>query len=202
MNKLTDIPPLTQTDKLCLTLLALCFLISHLAVWAMDAAAERAVEADKPPTEVAIATPPIDCTPLVAAVESALKDAREAAQADPYDEAIPLDRECQEALWDACEEHGVSVPLALGVIHEESRFDPDADNGLCYGYMGLNKNYYPDDLTSVENIWEGVSHLAGQIERYGGDIPAALRGYNKGWDDGDRRYAKAVLSEAEKWEVN
>ena len=197
MKKRLHIPPLSKTDKLCLVLLPMCFLIPHMAVWAIDAAASRteAQPEDKPTVEVVAVAPPIDCTPLVEAVEAA----RESAQADQYDESIPLDRELQAVLRGACEEYGVSVPLALGVIHEESRFDPDADNGLCYGYMGLNKNYYPDDLTSAENIWEGVSHLTGQIERYDGDIPAALRGYNKGWDDGDRRYAKAVLSEAEKW---
>lgn len=194
-------PPLTQTDKLLLGLLSVCFLAPHLAVLALDAAAERAVEEDKPPVDIVEVVPPIDCTPLVEAVEAARESAEseEVAQADPYDETIPLSRELQAVLREACEEYGVSVPLALGVIHEESRFDPDADNGLCYGYMGLNKNYYPDDLTSAENIREGVSHLAGQIERYDGDIPAALRGYNKGWDDGDRRYAKAVLAASEKW---
>ena len=41
--------------------------------------------------------------------------------------------------------------------------------------------------------------MAGQIERYDGDIQAALRAYNKGYDDGDRRYARAVLDASEKW---
>lgn len=198
MKKLTDIFPISRTDKLCLVLLVLCFLIPHLVVLAIDSAAERATDEDNPPVEIVTVAPPIDCTPLV----EALEEARESAKADPYDEAIPLSRELQDVLREACEEYGVSVPLVLGVIHKESRFDPDADNGLCYGYMGLNKNYYTDDLNPAENIRAGVEHLAGQIDRYGGDIQAALRGYNKGWDDGDRRYAKAVLDEAEKWEVN
>lgn len=65
--------------------------------------------------------------------------------------------------------------------------------------MGLNKKYYPSDLTPAENIWAGVAQMAGQIERYDGDIQAALRAYNKGYDDGDRRYARAVLDASEKW---
>lgn len=89
--------------------------------------------------------------------------------------------------------------LVLGVIHEESRFDAYAENKYSYGLMGLNKKYYPDNLTPEGNIQMGVAHLATQIERYDGDIQAALRAYNKGWDDGDRRYAEAVLNASEKW---
>ena len=69
MNKLNDRPPMSHTDKLCLVALAGCFLAPHLAVWAMDAAAYRAAEADKPPS-ITITAPPIDCTPLVEAVEA------------------------------------------------------------------------------------------------------------------------------------
>lgn len=188
-------PPLTQTDKLLVVLLSVCFLAPHLAGLAMDAAAERAAEEDKPQVEVVEASPPIDCTPLVEAVEAA----REPVEDDPYDESIPLSRELQAVLMEACEEHGVAPCDILGIIFEESRFDPDADNGKCYGYMGLNKKYYPSDLTLEEQIRASVDHLAGQIERYDGDIQAALRGYNKGWDDGDRRYARRVLDASEKW---
>ena len=84
-------------------------------------------------------------------------------------------------------------------MHEESRFDPEAGNDISYGLMGLNKKYYPSDITPSENIQAGVAHLAGQIERYDGDIQAALRAYNKGYDDGDRRYARDVLEASEKW---
>lgn len=76
MKKLTDILPLSRTDKLCLLLLALCFLAPHIAVLAIDSSAERHVEADKPTAEVVAAAPPIDCTPLVDAIEAS----REAAQ--------------------------------------------------------------------------------------------------------------------------
>lgn len=190
MKKLTDRPPLSHTDKLCLVALAGCFLAPNLAVWAMDAAAYRAAEADKPPS-ITITAPPIDCTPLVEAVE--------ARRAELFWETVPLDQACQAALQDACEAHGVPVWLALGVVEVESGFDLEADNDLCYGLCQLNKNYYPSDLTPAENIQAGVAHLASQIKRYDGDIQAALRAYNKGYDDGDRRYARAVLDASEKW---
>lgn len=195
MNRLTELPPMSRTDKLCLAALAGVVLIASLADWSLDTEAYRAAEADKPPVEAAAAVPPLDCTPLVEAIEAA----REAEQTDPYDETIPLDRELQAVLKESCDANGVAPCLALGVIWAESRFDPEADNGISYGLMGLNKSYYPDDLTPAENIQAGVAHLAGQIERYDGDIQAALRAYNRGYDDGDRRYARAVLKASEEW---
>lgn len=191
MNKLTDRPPMSQTDKLCLVALAGVTLTVALADWAMDTAAIRAAETDKPKAELVEVVPPIDCTPLSAVVE--------AMQEDPYREDIPLSRELQTVLYEACDANGVAPCLALGVIWAESRFDPEASNDISYGLMGLNKKYYPADLTPAENIRAGVVHLAGQIERYDGDIQAALRGYNKGWDDGDGVYARAVLDASEKW---
>lgn len=195
MNKLTDRLPLSHTDKLCLVALVGCFLAPNLAVWAMDTAAIRAAEADKPHVEAVTVARPIDCTPLADAIAARKAELEE----ELFWQTVPLDAECRAALEEACEEHGVPICLVLGVIHEESRFEPEAGNDISYGLMGLNKKYYPSDLAPAENIRAGVSHLAGQIERYDGDIQAALRAYNKGYDDGDRRYARAVLDTSEKW---
>lgn len=195
MNKLTDRSPLSQTDKLCLIALAGCFLAPNLAVWAMDAAAYRAVEADKPQVEMVEIVQPIDYTPLAEAIAAR----RAELENELFWQTVPLDAECRAALEEACQEHGVPICLVLGVIHEESRFDPEAGNDISYGLMGLNKKYYPSDLAPTENIRAGVAHLAGQIERYDGDIQAALCAYNLGYDDGDRRYARAVLDASEKW---
>lgn len=183
--------PMSYMDKLCLVALAGVILTVALADWAMDAAAIWAAEADKPKAELAEIVPPIDCMPLAAAVE--------AIQKDPYREDIPLSRELQAVLYEVCSANDVAPCLVLGVIWAESRFDPEADNGLCYGYMGLNRNYYPSDLTPAENIQAGVIHLAVQLERYGGDISAALTAYNAGYDTGSRTYARKVLDASEKW---
>lgn len=194
-HNLIDKAPLSHTDKLCLIALAGCFLAPNLAVWAMDAAAYRAAEADKPPVEVVTLSQPIDCAPLAEAIAARKAELEE----ELFWQTVPLDVECRAALEEACEEHGVPICLVLGVIHEESRFDPEAGNDISYGLMGLNKKYYPSDLAPAENIRAGVAHLAGQIERYDGDIQAALRAYNLGYDDGGRRYARAVLDASEKW---
>lgn len=196
MNKLTDRPPMSRTDKLCLVALAGCFLPPNLAVWAMDATAYRAAEADKPKVEAVTVARPIDCTLLAEAIAAR----RAELENELFWQTVPLDAECRAALEEACQEHGVPICLVLGVIYEESRFDPEASNDISYGLMGLNKKYYPSDITPAENIQAGVAHLAGQIERYDGDIQAALRAYNKGYDDGDRVYARKVLDASEKWE--
>lgn len=192
MKNLTDRPPMSRTDKLLLVALAGCFLAPHLAVWAMDSAASRAAEAGKPQVEVVEIVPPIDCTPLVAAME--------AMQEDPYREDIPLSRELQAVLRETCETNGVALCDALGLIEVESGFQVDAvSREGCFGLCQLNPKYYPSDLTPAENIQAGVAHLASQIKRYDGDIQAALRSYNRGYDDGDRVYARKVIEASEKW---
>ena len=195
MNKLIDRSPMSRTDKLCLVALAGVILTAALADWAMDAAAIRAAEMDKLQVEVVEIVPPIDCTPLAEAIETRKAE----LENDLFWQTVSLDSECRAALEEACQEHRIPICLVLGVIHEESRFDPEAGNDISYGLMGLNKKYYPSDLTTAENIRAGVANLAGQIERYDGDIQAALRAYNKGYDDGDRRYARDVLEASEKW---
>lgn len=189
-------PPLSQTDKLCLIALVGCFLAPCLSFWAMDAAAERAVEEDKPPAEAIVITVPVDCTPLVEAIELA----RESAQADPYDETIPLSRELQAVLRDVCKANNVALCDALGVIEIESGFKTDAVSSEgAYGLFQLNPRCFPFNLTAEENIKSGVSYLGELLNRYDGDIQEALTAFNAGYDTGGRRYAKAVLDASEKW---
>lgn len=184
--------PMSHTDKLCLVALAGCFLAPHLAVWAMDAAAYRAAEEDKPKFEVVAIVPPADCTPLVAAME--------AMQEDPYREDIPLSRKLQAVLREACEEYSIAPCLVLGLIEAESGFQVDAvSREGCFGLFQLNPKYYPSDLTPAENIQAGAAHLASQIKRYDGDILAALTAYNAGHDTGSRSYARKVIEASEKW---
>ena len=111
---------------------------------------------------------------------------------------VPLSYELQDVLQTECERYGIEYALALGLIETESSFREDADNGLCYGLMQLNRDWFPDKLTPAENIRAGMEYLAYQMERYG-SVEAALCGYNAGHDTGSRGYAKAVLEAAEGW---
>lgn len=140
------------------------------------------------------AAPELPCIDRTALVEAA-----KAVQADPYDESIPLDRELQATLREACEANNVPLSLALGLIEEESHFQPDAVSSKgAYGLCQLNPKYFPTDLTPAENITAGVAWLGELLEQYE-DTAEALRAYNLGYDDGDRQFADTVLAATEKW---
>lgn len=123
----------------------------------------------------------------------------EQAKLDAISKA-PLSRELQAALIGICDDTGVDPFLALGLIETESGFNVDivskwGDYGLCQ----LNYLYFPTDLTPTENMAAGIGLLASNIKRYNGDVTAALTAYNRGYDDGSRWYASAVLSKAAAW---
>ena len=112
---------------------------------------------------------------------------------------IPLPERCQAALEEACENHGVPITMALGLIEHESRFDPKAVSASgCYGLCQLNPKYFPSGLTPEDNIRHGVAYLAAQLRRYG-NWESALTAYNAGHDTGSRGYSNAVQKYAKEW---
>ena len=114
---------------------------------------------------------------------------------------VPLSYELQDYLQTACERHGVEYAVALGLIQVESGFDPEAvnPNSGCYGLMQLSPRFFRADMTPAENLEAGIAYLGAHLERYGGDIQAALTAYHDGRDTGRRGYAQAVLAAAEGW---
>ena len=192
MNAIRHSRPLSQTDKLCCLALAGLLAAVTIGYELADGAAVRAAAEDKPPAVELTWEAPLNQPRLLEAIALQMEP-------DPYREDVPLNRELQTVLREACAANGVPVPLALGLIEVESNFQEDADNGLSVGLMQLNRRYFPDSLTPAENIWAGVAYLGELLERYG-DTAAALRAYNRGFDDGDRVYADAVLRAAAGWE--
>ena len=181
----------SRADRLYLAAAAAVLAATCVVTSAM-AAPEAAPQQVDTPTVVEV---PVEAAEAMALVEVVLPPA---AEADPYREDIPLDRELQAVLREACDAHGVPLCLALGLIEVESGFQADADNGVSVGLMQLNRRYFPDDLTPEENIQAGVAHLGGLLERCE-DTQQALTFYNVGHDNGSRRYARAALAAAEKW---
>ena len=116
-----------------------------------------------------------------------------------YRTDVPLSYELQDTLHCVCDKYNVNYELALGLIQVESNFNEDSESSLCYGLMALNKEYFPENLTPAENIEAGIKHFSQKIEKYDGDIEAALTAYNVGHDDGSRYYAKRVLEFAKSW---
>lgn len=123
---------------------------------------------------------------------------RETEQVKPtapaYD--VPLSDEEMAALLETCEAGNIEPETGLGLIQYESSFDPYALNEKsgCYGYCQLNPKYFPADLSPADNIRAGIEYLAYQLERYDGDLGAALTAYNAGYDTGDRTYAEQVIA--------
>lgn len=117
----------------------------------------------------------------------------------PWD-TVPLADDLQEVLWEECQEHNIEYELALDLIEVESTFRTDAVSCVgCYGLMQLNPQYFPSDLSPADNIRYGVEFLAQQLDRYAGDLGAALTAYNAGHDTGNRGYAEKVMAAAGRW---
>lgn len=118
---------------------------------------------------------------------------------DWYIESLPLDKQLQKVVFDAACENGVDYFTALGLIQVESNFRVDAVNPVtgCRGLCQLSPKYFPRYYTPEENVRAGIGYLGQLLETYQGDVEAALRAYNRGWDDGARGYSYAVLSAAE-----
>ena len=115
---------------------------------------------------------------------------------------VPLPFVLQDALHTACERHGVPYHIALGLIEVESRFDAEAVNQRtgCYGLMQLSPRFFPSGLPPAENIEAGIGYLGELMEKYDGDIQAALVAYNQGSYKGVvTDYASAVLAAAGRW---
>lgn len=118
---------------------------------------------------------------------------------DWYIESIPLDKQLQKVVFDAACENGVDYFTALGLIQVESNFRADSVNLItgCRGLCQLSPKYFPGDYTPEENVRAGMEYLGQLLESYEGDMEAALRAFNRGYDDGARGYPNAVLTAAE-----
>ena len=116
-------------------------------------------------------------------------------------EDVPLSIGDQLALRAASDWYGVPYSLCLGVIEGECNFNTENDDGHCYGLMALNRDYFPDDLESWQNIQYGVECIADKLAQYNGDVPAALEAYWHGHNNERRGYPEYILEFVEKWEA-
>ena len=191
-----------RVDKLCrISSRLFCGLLLVMVCFCLGAAGIMAAKEDSatPEAEVAGAAETSYTFPVICIAPPPELEAVE-VEVFEFREDIPLSEELQKTLWDACQEHEIEYALALGVMEQESHFDPWAQSDAgCYGLMQLNVEYFPTDLSPAENIRYGVECLADKLDRYDGDVEAALTAYNAGYDTGKRGYARAVLALAERW---
>lgn len=123
---------------------------------------------------------------------------------------LGLPEELEAHIDDAAALYGLDPVLVRAVIYVESRGQVDADNGLCYGLMQLNKKYASvftegaqvENITDPENnVLGGCWYLSEMLEYTGGQEALALMCYNMGcagaqdyWHDGvySTAYTRAV----------
>ncbi len=97
----------------------------------------------------------------------------------------------------ACQRHGLSHAIMLGLMRQESAFDPRIDSGAgARGLMQLmpevgrrlaaqagDADFHADRLYDPQtNIELGSVLFAAELQRAGGDVPQALAAYNAGAD--------------------
>jgi len=93
-----------------------------------------------------------------------------------------LKQEYWNYIKEAAQRYKISPYLIQAVCAIESRYDPDAKSGRCFGLMQLHKDtakkYGVDPHNPRENIMGGAAVLASLMEKYHGNIKRVLRVYN------------------------
>lgn len=125
---------------------------------------------------------------------------------------VPLSNEVQRYIFNVSDYYGIEPVLVLAIIERESNYNEAAigDGGESYGLMQVQARWHiarmdrlgvEDLLNPYQNITVGVDILAECIDRYDGDIGAALTAYNRGSYQGKvSEYAKDVLEIKERIE--
>ena len=113
---------------------------------------------------------------------------------------IPLDKETQRLLYNACEATGMDMALAVSVIWRETHFQNlMGDGGDSYGYMQVQPKWHKDRMARLgvtdlldpySNFLVGCDFLAEILAKY--DLPNALTYYNSG-SPGYNQYARDVI---------
>jgi soluble lytic murein transglycosylase len=109
-------------------------------------------------------------------------------------EALLYPTAYEDEVLAAAEAEGVPPLLLLALVRQESAFDPDA--GSTAGAMGLTQVIEPTGAAIAESLgvdWDlsllfepetslrfGAHYLAEQLERFDGNVVAALAAYNAG----------------------
>lgn len=119
-----------------------------------------------------------------------------------------LNPDLQAFVVQECCDYGIPPQVVFAMIETESGCNPAAigDNGNSYGLMQVQARWHYERMISIgctdlldpeQNIIVGVNILVEQLNRYDGDIAAALTAYNQGSYNGTvSDYAQTVLEKA------
>ena len=171
-----------------------CLAASTVILIAKDA---RAAQIDETGAKQAFSIK-AECLPV--RDESPEKEASE----PEYRKDVPLDDETQRLLYEAAEESGIPYELAMAVVWQETDFrNIVGDGGDSIGYMQIQPKWHrermerlgvSDLIDPAGNFRVGCDFLRELLDRYDGDVAAALVAYNQGSYKGTvTEYASAVL---------
>jgi len=103
-------------------------------------------------------------------------------QKPPQIGRLELKQEYWDYIKEAAQRYQISPYLIQAVCAIESRYDPYAQSGRCFGLMQLHegtaRKYGVNPLNPRENIMGGAAVLARLMEKYDGNIKKVLRVYN------------------------
>lgn len=132
---------------------------------------------------------------------------------------VPLDHDLQDYIRGLCEEKNVPMGLVIAMIKIESSFRPNVISGTNdYGLMQINTINHEwlsetygisDFLDPYQNVFCGITIIAGHLEKTDGDITLALMRYNLGaagarrlWDEGiySTSYTEKIITAKEMYD--
>lgn len=132
---------------------------------------------------------------------------------------VPLSHSLQRYIYEVCADEDVPVPLIMGMIEHESRFDPETVSKTGdYGLMQINKINHSsldekyrcaDMLDSYQNVFCGIKIISSYLKSNDGDVVKALMCYNMGnygankaWESGitSTAYTDTIVSLMEEYE--
>jgi soluble lytic murein transglycosylase-like protein len=103
-------------------------------------------------------------------------------QVPPKIGRLELKQEYWDYIKEAAQHYQISPYLIQAVCAIESRYDPEARSGRCFGLMQLHqdtaKEYGVDPHNPRENIMGGAAVIARLMHKYHGEIRRVLRVYN------------------------
>ena len=117
-----------------------------------------------------------------------------------------LKQEYWNYIKEAAQLYQISPYLIQAVCAIESRYDPEAKSGRCFGLMQLHqdtaKKYGVDPHNPRANIMGGAAVLASLMQRYNGDIRKVLRKYNSTCTAAYEREVIRAYNQAQFFEIS
>jgi soluble lytic murein transglycosylase-like protein len=134
------------------------------------------------------------------------------AWAQPWPQNPPRigNLELKQEYWDyikeAAQRYQISPFLIQAVCAIESRYDPKAKSGRCFGLMQLHqdtaKEYDVDSHDPRENIMGGAAVLARLMRKYDGNIRRVLHVYNASCTAAYEREVIRAYKQAQSFETS